>query len=520
FFDGTNDGMLFSGTDYLTSNGFSVNLVAGSNASSNGGRRAVQGSSVGNNWLVGPYTNAHTWFAGGFNHLQALPWSTTQVERFTIIQPTSNPNTSFRNGSSITTDNNKSTRPGTLNLGASGGFAEPLDGFISEVVSYATELNTTDIQSMETSQATYYTPCTPTASTFTVAACGSYNWAAKGNKQYTASNTTDTIMLKNAAGCDSIVTLNLTINVGPAINSITPVSVCVGSPITINVDSTATQVQWQLNGSTVSTNNSLTANPATTTTVAGTGIAGSNANQLNTPFGVAIDSAGNIYVADRSNHRIQKWAVGATLGTTVAGGFGQGINANQLNNPNDVAIDAAGNIYVADYSNHRIQKWAVGANVGTTVAGGNGLGNNANQLYRPNGVAVDSAGNILYVADYSNHRIQKWAVGATTGTTVAGTTGIEGSADNRLWNPSGVAIDSSGNIYVADYVNHRIQKWAVGATTGTTVAGNGISGNAANQLNLPAGVFVDAVGNIYVADKGNHRIQKWAVGATTGTTVA
>ncbi|MFY7964597.1 MAG: arabinofuranosidase catalytic domain-containing protein, partial [Chitinophagaceae bacterium] len=156
FFDGTDDGMLFTGTDYITTNGFTVNLVAGSNSASTSTRRAVQGNSITNNWLVGPYTNAHTWFAGGFNHLNATAWSTTQVERFTVTQNNSGLNGSFRNGSSIATDQNKSTVPGTLCFGAEGGFAEPLNGFISEVVSFTSVLNTTDRQSMDASEAAYY----------------------------------------------------------------------------------------------------------------------------------------------------------------------------------------------------------------------------------------------------------------------------------------------------------------------------------------------------------------------------
>ncbi|MFY7964334.1 MAG: LamG-like jellyroll fold domain-containing protein, partial [Chitinophagaceae bacterium] len=157
FFDATDDGMLFTGADYLITNGFTVNLVAGSNSASASARRAVQGvNGINNNWLIGPYQNTHTWFAGGFNHQAATPWLTSQVERFTVIQATSVANTSFRNGTSITSANNKSIVPGKLYLGTEGGFAEFLDGFISELVSYSTELNTTDRQSMETSQATYY----------------------------------------------------------------------------------------------------------------------------------------------------------------------------------------------------------------------------------------------------------------------------------------------------------------------------------------------------------------------------
>ncbi len=256
----------------------------------------------------------------------------------------------------------------------------------------------------------------------------------------------------------------------------------------------------------------------TGTTVAGGNGAGSGANQFSFPHSVALDAAGNIYVADRSNHRVQKWVPGASSGITVAGGNGVGAGANQLGFPEGVAVDAAGNVYVADTKNNRIQKWAPGAISGTTVAGGNGFGSGANQLKNPFGVAVDAAGNI-YVADTKNNRIQKWTPGATSGTTVAGGNG-SGTDANQLSIPYDVALDAAGNIYVADRSNQRIQKWAPSATSGVTVAGGNGAGTAPNQLNYPEGVTVDGGGNVYIADSDNHRIQRWASGATTGITVA
>jgi sugar lactone lactonase YvrE len=155
--------------------------------------------------------------------------------------------------------------------------------------------------------------------------------------------------------------------------------------------------------------------------------------------------------------------------------------------------------------------------VAATIVGGNGPGSAANQFHYPWDVAVDASGNI-YIADFDNYRIQKWAPGDTTGTTVAGGNGY-GSAANQFAT-RGVAVDASGNVYIADNGNHRIQKWAPGATEGVTVAGGNGYGSAANQLNNPSGVAVDALGNVYIADAGNHRIQKWAPGDTIGTTVA
>ena len=144
-------------------------------------------------------------------------------------------------------------------------------------------------------------------------------------------------------------------------------------------------------------------------------------------------------------------------------------------------MDSSGNIYVSDTSNHRVMKWGTTySDGGTLVAGVTGsAGSGTNQLYNPRGLDVDSSGNI-YIADYQRHRIMKWASGASAGTLVAGVSGSYSSGTNNLYYPFGVDVDASGNIYVADYSNHRIQRFqvapqitiAAGETTGTlTIAG-------------------------------------------------
>jgi gliding motility-associated-like protein len=153
-----------------------------------------------------------------------------------------------------------------------------------------------------------------------------------------------------------------------------------------------------------------------------------------------------------------------------------------------------------------------------TVAGNSTVGDMANQLVFPLGVSVDTSGNI-YVADAFNQRIQKWAPGASSGVTVAGGNQLGSNAD-QFNNPSGLFVDNSGNLYVSDFGNNRVQKWAPGADTGVTVAGGNGFGSAADQLLQPYGVYVDCTGNIYIADQVNNRVQKWAPGATSGTTVA
>ncbi len=241
------------------------------------------------------------------------------------------------------------------------------------------------------------------------------------------------------------------------------------------------------------------------------GSGSSGAGYLSNPTDVFVDAAGNVYVADQNNSRVQRFAVGSTSGSagvTVAGGNGYGSNANQLSYPSSVYVDATGNVYVSDLYNNRVQKWAPGATSGTTVAGGNGGGSSANQLYYPMGIFVDALGNI-YVADRYNYRVQKWAAGATSGTTVAGITGNGGSGANQLNGPVDVYVDALGNVYVADFYNYRVQKWAAGATSGTTVAGGNGNGSNANQLTYPTGVFVDANNSVYVVDQNNNRVQKW-----------
>ena len=289
----------------------------------------------------------------------------------------------------------------------------------------------------------------------------------------------------------------------------------------------------------------------TITTVAGNGTPGFSGDgataisaQLSYPLGVALDSLGHLYIADTSNHRIRKVDASGTI-TTVAGngtpGFaGDGATATnaQLRTPTGVALDSAGNLYIADSNNHRIRKVNASGTI-TTVAGngtsgfaGDGATATSAQLSYPMGVTLDSAGN-LYIADSNNHRIRKVNASGTI-TTVAGngTPGFGGdgatATSARLSSPVGVALDSAGHLYIADYNNHRIRK--VDATSGTitTVAGNGTSGFAGDGatatsalLNAPLGVALDSTGHLYIADYNNHRIRKVvpaAPGVPTATT--
>ena len=223
---------------------------------------------------------------------------------------------------------------------------------------------------------------------------------------------------------------------------------------------------------------------------------GSGDGKFYNNLGVAVDSSGNVYVADEENHRIQKFT---DNGGFVAkwGSFGSA--DGQLAKPQDVAVDPSGNVYVAEKDNDRIQKFT---STGTPVTKWGSSGSGEGEFSGPAGVAVDASGNV-YVADRQNHRIQKFT---STGTFVT-EWGSSGSGNGEFSAPNGVAADASGNVYVADLGNSRIQKFT---STGTFLTTWGSSGTGDGQFSGPNDVDVDTSGHVYVADTNNHRIQKFA----------
>jgi hypothetical protein len=305
----------------------------------------------------------------------------------------------------------------------------------------------------------------------------------------------------------------------------------------------------------------------TITTVAGTGtacsspvsacgdggLATASGAYLNSPRGVYVDGAGNLYIADYGDNRIREVAAGTQIITTVAGtgtacssptstcGDGGAATSAQLNGPVQLAMDGQGDLYIADKADNRIRM--VGASTGllTTVAGmgtacsspTKGCGDGASALLAnlnsPSGLFADGANN-LFIADTTDNRVRKVQAlntGSGSGyiTTVAGSgTACSGGAAAcgdgaaataaSLNSPRALYVDSAGNIYIADMNDNRIRKVTAGSGYISTVSGNGTAGFLADsvaataaELNLPQGIGLDGAGNLYIADTANNRIR-------------
>jgi hypothetical protein len=298
-----------------------------------------------------------------------------------------------------------------------------------------------------------------------------------------------------------------------------------GANVTVGTATTgsgAILYQWEFNGAAL---------PDIIVTVAGNGSNGYSGdggmatNAMLYVQGVAVDGFGNVYSADPINSRVRKVSAGGVICTLAgngsngfAGDGGTATNA-ELSYPVAVAADAAGNVYIADQDNNRIREVSTNGTISTVagngVAGYQGDGRKATNanLNAPTGVAVDSSGS-LYIADRGNNIIRKVTGGiihTIAGNQVNGFSGDGGTATvASLSQPQGVAVDGLGNVYIADTGNKRVRKVAASGVI-STIAGQGYAGYygdgrpATNALvEYPAGVAPDPFGNLYIADGSDH----------------
>ncbi|HEU0115592.1 MAG TPA: hypothetical protein VFQ80_12990, partial [Thermomicrobiales bacterium] len=259
------------------------------------------------------------------------------------------------------------------------------------------------------------------------------------------------------------------------------------------------------------------------------------------PYGIASDGAGNLYVTDGDNHEIRKVVIATGAVTTLTGaanqpgsadGTGAGVG---LDNPAGIASDGAGNLYVADSAHNGIRKLVIATGAVTTIAGAgwpdstDGIGGDA-AFDNPTGIAGDGAGN-LYVTDTGNSTIRKIVIATGAVTTVAGAAGQPGSADGigaaaGFSSPAGIAGDGAGNLYVADTANSTIRMLVIATGAVSTLAGaagqlgSADEKGAAASFRYPSAVAVDGAGNLYVSDAGNSTIRKIVVATGAVTTIA
>jgi len=272
-------------------------------------------------------------------------------------------------------------------------------------------------------------------------------------------------------------------------------------------------------------------------TIAGNGVQGFSGDgglattaTLGYPDAVVVDASGNIYIADTWNNKVRKIDSTGII-TTFAGIGNQGYsgdgglsNKAELSGPNALAVDANGNVYISDANNFCIRKVDKNGIISTIVGGGiSGLGDGglatAAQLQSPTALALDAIGN-LYIADFTDHRIRKVDVSGIITTIVGnGTSGYNGdslAATSALLNyPSGVAVDANGTLYIVDNTNQLIRKVGTDGKLITIAGTKGVKsftgdGGLAKKATLkyPYSITVDVLGNVYISDQNNYRIRK------------
>jgi sugar lactone lactonase YvrE len=287
----------------------------------------------------------------------------------------------------------------------------------------------------------------------------------------------------------------------------------------------------------------------TISTFAGIGTAGYSGNggaailaKLRHPVAVAADAAGNIYIADNENNVVRVVNAAGIIsnfaGNGIAGYVGDGDTSHlgSLNGPAGLAFDAAGNMYIADASNNVIRMVAVGTHILSTFAGNGSIGNSgdgglatAAQLFSPSGVAVNTAGDV-YIADILNNKVRKVAaatgiISTFAGTGAAGNSGDGGMAAAATMKfPSSVALDMGGNVYITDQGNNNVRivnsAGIINHFAGQSTSGyDGDGGLAANaKLASPRAVYVDGWNRIYIVDYNNHVIRNITATASVAVT--
>ncbi|MEV0253053.1 RICIN domain-containing protein [Streptomyces sp. NPDC050732] len=281
-------------------------------------------------------------------------------------------------------------------------------------------------------------------------------------------------------------------------------------------------------------------------TVVGTGERGSGGDggqaasaQLKGPLKIAMDSTGTLYISDSGSHRLRKVTADGEISTiagTGTGGFGGdgGLAVEaQLRSPGALAVDSTGAVYFTDGGNQRVRKITADGTI-STVAGTGKVGSDGDgcaatdaQLNAPSGVAVDNSG-VLYVAESNNHRVRKITADGKISTVVGnGTKGAGGDGgpaiEAQLNLPQGLAVDAAGNLYIVDGFNCRVRKVTADGTISTVVGmgapgSDGDGGPAAQaQLFGPTELVVDSTGTLYIADTFNSRVRKVTADGTIST---
>jgi Bacterial Ig-like domain (group 3)/PKD domain/Beta-propeller repeat len=318
-------------------------------------------------------------------------------------------------------------------------------------------------------------------------------------------------------------------------------------PVTLSLGLHVVTASYSGDGVNFSRSSSVLGPSSVIQTVAGTGNEGDTGDggpatsaELDNPYGIAVDAAGDLFIADALNNSIREVNAATHVITTVAGtgtaGYnGDGIAATSadLNQPIAVAVDAHGNLFISDTGNERIREVNAATGLISTVAGTGNRGDNGNgipatsaELNLPFGVAVDSAGD-LFIADYGNELVRE--VNASTGliSIVAGTgnPGYNGdgilATSAELSSPTGVALDSAGDLFIADAANNLVREVSASTHLISSVAGTGTAGYNGDgiaatsaELNSPEGVAVDAAGDLFIVDHFNQRLRE--VSAVTG----